>query len=127
MCTLVLTNKNAQLIWNNYHYGDFCVVLIRGRKMVDDMHEFVAKDEMKCAEAVKEMKENEKLLIDLQFGIATLYDKLKDVKLKPVSFGPAITNSLNLFNSALNTSPLRKLHGFKVNINTQIWGWVWSW
>lgn len=53
--------------------------------MVDDMHEFVAKDEKKCAEAVKEMQENEKLLIDLQFGIATLYDKLKDVKLKPVS------------------------------------------
>lgn len=53
--------------------------------MVDDMHEFVAKDERKCAEAVKEMQENEKLLIDLQFGIATLYDKLKDVKLKPVS------------------------------------------
>lgn len=49
------------------------------------MHEFVAKDERKCAEAVKDMQENEKLLIDLQFGIATLYDKLKDVKLKPVS------------------------------------------
>lgn len=57
--------------------------LAKGRKMVDDMHEFVAKDEKKCAEAVKEMQENEKLLIDLQFGIATLYDKLKDVKLKP--------------------------------------------
>nr|XP_034300244.1 coiled-coil domain-containing protein 151 [Crassostrea gigas] len=57
--------------------------LAKGRKMVDDMHEFVAKDERKCAEAVKDMQENEKLLIDLQFGIATLYDKLKDVKLKP--------------------------------------------
>lgn len=65
--------------------------------MVDDMHEFVAKDEKKCAEAVKEMQENEKLLIDLQFGIATLYDKLKDVKLKPVSPGNRNGNSLKQF------------------------------
>lgn len=61
------------------------------------MHEFVAKDERKCAEAVKDMQENEKLLIDLQFGIATLYDKLKDVKLKPVSPGNRNGNSLKQF------------------------------
>lgn len=65
--------------------------------MVDDMHGFVAKDERKCAEAVKDMQENEKLLIDLQFGIATLYDKLKDVKLKPVSPGNRNGNSLKQF------------------------------
>lgn len=53
--------------------------------MVDDMYEFVVKDEMKCVEVVKEMQENEKLLIDLQFGIVIFYDKLKDVKLKLVS------------------------------------------
>lgn len=61
------------------------------------MHEFVAKDEKKCAEAVKEMQENEKLLIDLQFGIATLYDKLKDVKLKPVSPRESKRKSLKQF------------------------------
>lgn len=61
------------------------------------MHEFVAKDEKKCAEAVKEMQENEKLLIDLQFGIATLYDKLKDVKLKPVSPRKSKRKSLKQF------------------------------
>lgn len=53
--------------------------------MVDDMYEFVVKDEKKCVEVVKEMQENEKLLIDLQFGIVIFYDKLKDVKLKLVS------------------------------------------
>lgn len=53
--------------------------------MVDDMYEFVVKDERKCVEVVKEMQENEKLLIDLQFGIVIFYDKLKDVKLKLVS------------------------------------------
>lgn len=53
--------------------------------MVDDMYEFVVKDERKCVEVVKDMQENEKLLIDLQFGIVIFYDKLKDVKLKLVS------------------------------------------
>lgn len=53
--------------------------------MVDDMYEFVVKDEKKCVEVVKDMQENEKLLIDLQFGIVIFYDKLKDVKLKLVS------------------------------------------
>ncbi|XP_062582302.1 outer dynein arm-docking complex subunit 3-like [Saccostrea cucullata] len=57
--------------------------LAKGRKMVDEMQEFVAKEEKNCAEAVQGMEANEKLLIDLQFGIATLYDKLKEVKLKP--------------------------------------------
>lgn len=62
-----------------------CHTLIRGRKMVEDMQEFVAKDDKENVEALKELQTNEKLLVDLQFGIATLYDKLKDVKLKPVS------------------------------------------
>lgn len=53
--------------------------------MVDDMYEFVVKDERECIEVVKDMQENEKLLIDLQFGIVIFYDKLKDVKLKLVS------------------------------------------
>lgn len=61
------------------------------------MHEFVAKDERECTEAVKDMQENEKLLIDLQFGIATLYDKLKDVKLKPVSPRKSKRKSLKQF------------------------------
>lgn len=34
---------------------EFCIVLSRGRKMVDDMYEFVVKDEKKCVEVVKEM------------------------------------------------------------------------
>ncbi|XP_022325699.2 outer dynein arm-docking complex subunit 3-like [Crassostrea virginica] len=57
--------------------------LAKGRKMVEDMQEFVAKDDKENVEALKELQTNEKLLVDLQFGIATLYDKLKDVKLKP--------------------------------------------
>lgn len=34
---------------------EFCIVLSRGRKMVDDMYEFVVKDERKCVEVVKDM------------------------------------------------------------------------
>ena len=52
--------------------------------MVEEMEEYVKKEEADCREAVCTMRANEKLLLDLQSGIATLYEKLKDVKLKPV-------------------------------------------
>jgi hypothetical protein len=58
---------------------------IRGRKMVEELQEFVASEEKLCKECVEEAQANEKLLIDLQFGISTLYNKLSEVKLKPVS------------------------------------------
>ncbi|XP_056009397.1 outer dynein arm-docking complex subunit 3-like [Ostrea edulis] len=57
--------------------------LARGRKMVEELQEFVVSEEKMYTESMEEARTNEKLLIDLQFGINTLYDKLSEVKLKP--------------------------------------------
>lgn len=53
--------------------------------MVEELQEFVVSEEKMYTESMEEARTNEKLLIDLQFGINTLYDKLSEVKLKPVS------------------------------------------
>ncbi|KAK3087858.1 hypothetical protein FSP39_011599 [Pinctada imbricata] len=57
--------------------------IAKGRRLVDEMEEYVKEEETNCREALANMRANEKLLLDLQSGITTLFEKLKDVKLKP--------------------------------------------
>ena len=53
--------------------------------MLEDMAEFMREEEEKRNKAIDQYQSNEKLLFNLQSGIATLFEKLKDVVLKPVS------------------------------------------
>ncbi|XP_076091241.1 outer dynein arm-docking complex subunit 3-like [Mytilus galloprovincialis] len=57
--------------------------IAKGRKMVEDVQEYVKKEETSRDDCLTEMTVNEKLLLDLQSGIATLYEKLKEIRLKP--------------------------------------------
>ena len=49
------------------------------------MAEFMRQEELKRNTDVDQFQNNEKLLLNLQSGIATLFEKLKEVILKPVS------------------------------------------
>ena len=53
--------------------------------MLEDMAEFMRQEELKRNTDVDQFQNNEKLLLNLQSGIATLFEKLKEVILKPVS------------------------------------------
>ena len=53
--------------------------------MTEDMAEYMREEEEIRDTVVEEYQRNEKLLLNLQSGIATLFEKLKDVRLKPVS------------------------------------------
>ncbi|ESO83906.1 hypothetical protein LOTGIDRAFT_236403 [Lottia gigantea] len=55
----------------------------KGRQLVDNMEDVALKEKEKREAAMSEMTKKEKLLIDLQNGISTLFEKLKDIKLKP--------------------------------------------
>ncbi|KAL3870815.1 hypothetical protein ACJMK2_038855 [Sinanodonta woodiana] len=57
--------------------------MLKGRKMVHDLFNFLDAEEKRRNTALENRSQNEKLLTDLQYGIATLLGKLKDVKLKP--------------------------------------------
>lgn len=61
--------------------------------MVEDVQEYVKKEETSRDDCLTEMVVNEKLLLDLQSGIATLYEKLKEIRLKPVSANKKITRA----------------------------------
>lgn len=60
------------------------VVFNRGRKVIDEMQDYVYKEEETRDACQAELETNEKLLLDLQSGIATLYEKLSEIRLKPV-------------------------------------------
>lgn len=49
------------------------------------MTEYLAEEEARARAAKDNYDKHNKLLLNLQSGIATLLDKLKDVRLKPVS------------------------------------------
>ena len=51
---------------------------------MDAVEEFLKEEEDRRNVSLEQMTINEALLLDLTCGIATLFDKLKDVKLKPV-------------------------------------------
>lgn len=55
----------------------------KGRKVLEDMAEYMQAEENARNTAVDLEESNEKLLINIQTGIATLFEKLKDVRLKP--------------------------------------------
>ncbi|KAL4218736.1 hypothetical protein ACF0H5_021324 [Mactra antiquata] len=57
--------------------------ILRGRKAVEAMAEYVHAEEMRRNNAVDTYQRNNKLLINLQSGITTLLEKLKEVRLKP--------------------------------------------
>ncbi|KAL5011823.1 hypothetical protein ScPMuIL_010374 [Solemya velum] len=57
--------------------------MARGRKLVEEMQEYARNEEKRSDRSVETMQRKERLLLDLQSGIATLFEKLKDVKLKP--------------------------------------------
>ena len=53
--------------------------------MLEDMAAYMRGEERARNLAVDQQESNDKLLINIQTGIATLFEKLKDVRLKPVS------------------------------------------
>lgn len=53
--------------------------------MIETLQDIVTEKEESSVTKVDELLGKEKLFLDLQSGIATLYEKLKNVKLKPVS------------------------------------------
>lgn len=55
----------------------------KGRKVIEDMAEHMENEEETKDRVVEECQLNEKLLLNLQSGIATLFEKLKDVRLRP--------------------------------------------
>ena len=60
--------------------------------MLEDMAEYMQAEEDARNTAVELEESNEKLLVNIQNGIATLLEKLKDVRLKPVcSFSMCMT------------------------------------
>lgn len=48
------------------------------------MQDYVHKEEAARELCQSQLSTNEKLLLDLQSGIATLYEKLSEIRLKPV-------------------------------------------
>jgi len=61
------------------------ILFYRGRKAVEDMADYVSSEEKRQKAVIENYEANNRLLINLQSGITTLLEKLKDVKLKPVS------------------------------------------
>ncbi|XP_067661818.1 outer dynein arm-docking complex subunit 3-like [Haliotis asinina] len=55
----------------------------KGRQLVDDMEDYASKEEKRRVKSLETLDKKDKLLLDLQKGIATLFDKLKEIKLKP--------------------------------------------
>ncbi|KAK3600989.1 hypothetical protein CHS0354_008099 [Potamilus streckersoni] len=56
--------------------------MLKGRKMINDLFTFLDGEEKRRDTALENWTQNEKLLSDVHYGIATLLGKLKDVKLK---------------------------------------------
>ncbi|XP_050392816.1 coiled-coil domain-containing protein 183 [Patella vulgata] len=56
---------------------------VKSRQLVDNMEELALTEEKQLDIALSEMSKQEKLVVDLRNGISTLFDKLKEIKLKP--------------------------------------------
>ncbi|XP_048245535.1 outer dynein arm-docking complex subunit 3-like [Haliotis rufescens] len=55
----------------------------KGRLLVDGMEDYACSEEKRRVMSLDMLDKKDKLLLDLQKGIATLFDKLKEIKLKP--------------------------------------------
>jgi len=56
----------------------------RGRKIEEELHDSLVEKDAQKDTFIETMTNSDRLLLDLQCGIATLYEKLKNIRLKPV-------------------------------------------
>lgn len=65
------------VILSNFHF--------RGRRALEDMANYLEDLEKRHTDIIESYRRHNKLFMNLQSGIATLLEKLKEVRLKPVS------------------------------------------